>query len=122
MPPGSLGSAVLDGVGPTVEALVAVVTGLPVGAVTPQSIEVNLVLSDGRRLIGTVDGLRETVILRAVYSRLAPKHRVAAWVRHLAVAAAFPELPVVSITVGRGRPSCAAASSSWPSPPSACPR
>jgi exodeoxyribonuclease V gamma subunit len=104
LPPGSLGTEVLDRVSPTVEAVVSVVAGLPVGSVTPQSIEVNLALADGRRLIGTVDGLRETVILRAVYSRLGPKHRLAAWVRHLAVAAAFPELSLISITVGRGRP------------------
>src|SRR3712207_9468554 len=57
--------------------------------VPPRSVEVNVVLPDGRALLGTVTGVIDRgpagLLVRAVsYSRLAPKQRLAAWVRFLA--------------------------------------
>jgi exodeoxyribonuclease V gamma subunit len=105
LPPGRLGLEALAEIDQAVDAVAAAVAGLAAAAVTPQSVEVNVALPDGRRLIGTADGYRDGTLLRAVYSRLGPKHRLAAWVRFLAVTAAFPEVAVSSVTVGRGRQS-----------------
>jgi exodeoxyribonuclease V gamma subunit len=56
-------------------------------------------------LIGTVPGVRQGTIVRCLYSTLAPKHRLAAWVRFLALSAARPDLAVSAVTLGRGRKS-----------------
>ena len=71
----------------------------------PTSVEVHLRLADGRLLIGTVPAVRADTIVRCVYSALGPKHRLAAWVRFLALSAARPDLEVCAATVGRGRKS-----------------
>jgi exodeoxyribonuclease V gamma subunit len=103
LPPGLLGEGVLDEVSAVVEALVAAVLALPAAAAEPESLEVNVRLPDGRLLVGTVPGVRDGTIVRCLYSRLGPKHRLAAWVRFLAVGAARPDLSVSACTVGRGR-------------------
>ncbi|HEY2006369.1 MAG TPA: hypothetical protein VGG87_07945, partial [Solirubrobacteraceae bacterium] len=58
--------------------------------------------TDGRRLSGTVSGVTGDVLLSATYSRVAAKHRLAAWVRLLALAASHPEREFSAATVGRG--------------------
>jgi exodeoxyribonuclease V gamma subunit len=79
----------------------------------PQSVEVHVRLPDGRSLIGTVPDVHDVGsrrdgasdgqarILRCSYSRLGPKHRLAAWARFLALTAAHPELAVSAVTIGR---------------------
>ncbi|MDI9895933.1 exodeoxyribonuclease V subunit gamma [Rhodococcus sp. IEGM 1381] len=57
-------------------------------------------LGDGRRLTGTVTGIHGRVLARSSYSRLAAKHRLAAWVRLLAVAASEPG-EWSAVTIGR---------------------
>ncbi|HZT64691.1 MAG TPA: exodeoxyribonuclease V subunit gamma [Acidimicrobiales bacterium] len=101
LPPGPLGDAVLEDVAPVVEALLAAVESLPCSKADAESVEVNLDLPDGRSLVGTVAGVRDGTILRCIYSRLAAKHQLAAWVRFLALAASHPELAAAAATVGR---------------------
>ncbi|WP_032399152.1 exodeoxyribonuclease V subunit gamma [Rhodococcoides fascians] len=57
-------------------------------------------LGDGRRLTGTVTGIHDRTLVRSSYSRLAAKHRLAAWVRLLAVAASEPG-EWSAVTIGR---------------------
>jgi exodeoxyribonuclease V gamma subunit len=103
LPPGVLGDAVLDDVLPTVESLAAAVAALPCSASSPQSMQVNVTLPDGRVLVGTVPGVRDGTIVRCIYSSLAAKHRISAWVRFLALTAAHPDRSIAALTIGRSR-------------------
>jgi exodeoxyribonuclease V gamma subunit len=108
LPPGTLAEPVLGQVLPIVESLVAEAEEITGADVAPRSLEVNVPLPDGRTLLGTVTGVIDRgaagLLLRAVsYSRLAPKQRLAAWVRFLALTAAHPGRPVEAATIGRFR-------------------
>jgi exodeoxyribonuclease V gamma subunit len=89
------------------------------GDAEPRSLETNVVLAGEAgptRLSGTVSGVRGRVLLAVTFSRLGPRHRLAAWVNLLALSAAHPEVPFQAITVGRagGRESGRAAVSHIP--------
>jgi exodeoxyribonuclease V gamma subunit len=62
---------------------------------------VHVALPDGRTLAGTVAGLHGDLLRAVTYSRVAAKHRLAAWVRILALTAAHPERAWHAATVGR---------------------
>jgi exodeoxyribonuclease V gamma subunit len=108
LPPGTMAEPVLGQVLPIVESLVAEAADLTGADASPRSLEVNVALAGGRVLLGTVPGAIDRgpagLLVRAVsYSRLAPKQRLAAWVRFLALTAAHPERPVEAATIGRLR-------------------
>ncbi|MBY4130853.1 exodeoxyribonuclease V subunit gamma [Rhodococcus fascians] len=65
-----------------------------------ETTDVSIDLGGGRRLTGTVTGIHGRVLARSSYSRLAAKHRLAAWVRLLALAAAEPG-EWSAVTIGR---------------------
>jgi exodeoxyribonuclease V gamma subunit len=95
LPPGLLGRPVIERVHPAVEDIVAHV---PSG--TAESVDVKVALPDGRTLSGTVPGVGD--VLRTVtYSRVSARHRLAAWVRLLALTAAHPGRRFEAVTVGR---------------------
>jgi exodeoxyribonuclease V gamma subunit len=98
LPPGQLGRPVIDKIEPVVDAIVA---QAPAGAGT--SIDVRLALPDGRTLSGTVAGVVGDVLRTVTYSRVNPRHRIAAWVRLLAVQAAHPGREFEAVTAGRDR-------------------
>lgn len=101
LPPGVLADATLAGIVPEVEELLGVVAslGLPAAA---SGLDVRVDLPGGRTVFGTVPGIRSVTLVSCVYSRLAPKHRLAAWVRFLALSAARPELSLSAVSIGRG--------------------
>lgn len=103
LPPGALADSVLSGIESDVNALGRAITALGFEPGPADSLDVRVDLPDGRTLIGTVPNLRGDSLLVCTFSRLAAKHRLAAWVRFLAVSAARPELAVTALTVGRGR-------------------
>ncbi len=109
LPPGALGSPVIKQVFPIAERLAARARGLVEEAPPPASIDVRVALSDGRSLTGTVPGVHGDLLLTATYSRLAAKHRLAAWVRLLALTAAHPDRPFAAASLGRGARSAPAA-------------
>jgi exodeoxyribonuclease V gamma subunit len=95
LPPGHLGAPVMARIEPVVEEIVACV---PVGGVG--SVDVRVALPDGRTLSGTVPGVGDGVLRTVTFSRVNARHRIAAWVRLLALAASGRSFEAV--TVGRG--------------------
>ena len=101
LPPEVLGKPVIDAVYPIAEAIAAQAAALaPLGPAS-EPLDVRVELPDGRLLNGTVTGISGDVLLSTTYSRVAAKHRLAAWVRLLAVTASHPERPLAAATVGR---------------------
>jgi exodeoxyribonuclease V gamma subunit len=99
LPFGPLGNNVLAEVGGRVDLLLRACA--EEAAVEPRSLDVSVALPDGRRVSGTVPGVRDDAVLSVTYSTAAPKHRLAAWVRHLALVACHPGGEWRSVTVGR---------------------
>ncbi|MFP5361180.1 MAG: exodeoxyribonuclease V subunit gamma [Thermoleophilia bacterium] len=103
LPPGALSTQVLERVRPTVQDIVAQATALLGAAGEPASVEVNAVVGEGRFLRGTAAGVRGDVVATVTYSRVSPRHRLAAWVRLLALTASHPQRPFEAVTIGRAR-------------------
>ncbi len=101
LPPGVLGEPVIRAVYPLVEEIVTAAQAVAPGGWTAEPIDVRLTLADGRLLSGTVAGLSGDLLLSTTYSRVAAKHRLAAWVRLLALITAHPERGLSAATVGR---------------------
>lgn len=99
VPPGQLGDRVLQKVVgrvvPVAREALAHRTG------EPRAVDVSVDLGDGRRLRGTVPDLYGDLLVRVSYSRLGPKHRLASWVRLLALAASDEDRAWRSIAIGR---------------------
>ncbi len=101
LPPFELGRHALEPVLADVERLWQAASATVASERT--SIDIDVDLGAGTRLIGTVDGVHGDVVLRAHYSRLAPKHRLSTWIALLAAAAsAAPgSPPPTGLTIGR---------------------
>jgi exodeoxyribonuclease V gamma subunit len=101
LPPGALAEQPLDAIQAAVAQLAQEATARCAGG--PGSLDLNLVLPDGRRLAGTVTGVCGDTIRTVSYSRVRARERLRAWVRLLALTAARPERPFASIVIGRAR-------------------
>ncbi len=103
LPPGLLGTRMLDDLWPVVDDIVAAATAaVPQGAELA-SVEINVDLGEGRTLVGTVPDVVGDVLRTATYSTVGAKQRLAAWVRLLALTAAHPERSLTAVTLGRGK-------------------
>jgi exodeoxyribonuclease V gamma subunit len=71
------------------------------GHSAPTAIDVNALLPDGRYVVGTVGPLEGNRLQTVTWSRLGPKHRLAAWVRLLAVTATEPDREWHARSIGR---------------------
>jgi exodeoxyribonuclease V gamma subunit len=96
LPPDQLGLPVIQRIDPVVDAIVACT---PQGTTT--SVDVKVALPGGRTLTGTVPNVVGDVLRTVTYSKVNPRHRLAAWVRLLAVQAAHPDRQFEAVTVGR---------------------
>ncbi|MBU3061978.1 exodeoxyribonuclease V subunit gamma [Nocardia sp. NEAU-G5] len=101
LPPFGLGAAVLDDVENTVDRLVRVAR--PIHELPSRSVDIAVDLGEGRLLSGTVADVHDDAVVRTTFSRLAAKHRAAAWVRVLALAATERHQGWRALTIGRGR-------------------
>jgi exodeoxyribonuclease V gamma subunit len=97
LPPGVLADPVIAKLLPDVEEIVQH-AGSPGPA---ESVDVRVMLPDGRRLNGTVPGVHGDLLRSVTYSRVNPRHRLVAWVRFLALTAAHPERAFEAATIGR---------------------
>jgi exodeoxyribonuclease V gamma subunit len=95
LPPGPLGQKQLEALMPTVELLVA-----EAGPGVPRWVDVDVTLGD-RSIVGTIGDVVDCELRTVTYSRLAPKHRLTAWVRLLAITAARPQHPWQARSIGR---------------------
>lgn len=102
LPPGAIADPILSDICSDVTGLHRVLEARGLLSVGAESLEVRVDLPGGRSLIGTVPGVRAGVITQCNYSRLGPKHRLAAWVRFLALTADRPDGGYGAVTVGRG--------------------
>ena len=103
MPPAALGGTTLAAVQSQVRPLLAASSRYLQAPAT--SLDVVVALPDGRRVAGTVNGVRGDSLVRTVFSRLGAKHRMRAWVELLALSAAFPDRRFDAVTIGRGQAS-----------------
>jgi exodeoxyribonuclease V gamma subunit len=98
LPPGQLGKPVIERVQPTVEQIVGEAPGGELA-----SLDVKVALPDGRTLGGTVPDIVGDTLRTVTYSRVNPRHRLAAWVRLLAITAGHPDRSFEALTVGQAQ-------------------
>jgi exodeoxyribonuclease V gamma subunit len=103
LPPGNLAAPVQADITPIVEVIADAAETILAPDAPTTSIDVKLTLPDGRTLSGTVPGVCGDCLRTVTYSRVNPRHRLAVWVRWLALTAAHPERPFTAATIGRGR-------------------
>ncbi len=103
LPPGALSAQVIERVRPIVLDIAAQAATLLGAAGQPGSVEVDALVGDGRFLRGTAPGVRGDVVGAVTYSRVSPRHRLAAWVRLLALTASHPQRPFEAVTIGRAQ-------------------
>ena len=101
LPPGKLDEPILATLLPDVEEIVRHTTALLPGAAEPGSVDVRVMLPDGRRVNGTVPDVCGDLLRSVSFSRVNARQRLVAWVRFLALTAAHPDRPFEAATVGR---------------------
>jgi exodeoxyribonuclease V gamma subunit len=96
LPPGQLGRPMIYTVEPVVDEIVV---QAPAGVA--ETVDVRVALQGGRLLAGTVSGVVGDALRTVMYSKVNARHRIAAWVRLLALQAAHPGRTFEAVTVGR---------------------
>jgi exodeoxyribonuclease V gamma subunit len=96
LPPGQLGRPVVESIWQGVDEIAGQARALISGEATSADVKVEVA---GRRLTGTVPGVRGSQLTTITYSRVNPRHRLGAWVRLLALCASGGEYSAA--TIGR---------------------
>jgi exodeoxyribonuclease V gamma subunit len=96
LPPGQLGKPVVDEIWSGVADIAGQAQALIAGEARSVDVKVEVA---GRRLTGTVPGVRGSVLGTVTYSKVNPRHRIGAWVRLLALCATGEAY--TSATIGR---------------------
>lgn len=101
LPPGEIGRRVLDDVVDAVKPLVLNTAHLRGGP--SRTVDVDVTLDDGRRVVGSVTDVYADQLVSVSYSSLAAKHRLRSWLDLLALASSDPDVPWVAHAVGKYR-------------------
>lgn len=118
LPPANLGAQALEEIGRQVEGLMGQVARGPAEPI--RTIDVEVGLPEGRRLTGSVDGVRGQHLLDVTYSRLGPKQEIGSWIRLLALTAAGSEDDEwMASVLGKGSRGAVARVTRGPLPPAA---
>ncbi|MCK6210145.1 exodeoxyribonuclease V subunit gamma [Georgenia sp. EYE_87] len=99
VPPKELGRATLLDVDTRVAPIADAAASYALGPAT--AVDLTVRLASGVTLTGTVPGVHGTTVVRTVFSRLGPKHRLRAWVQALALTAGHPGRDWSAVTIGR---------------------
>lgn len=99
--PGAIGAGHLAGLSRDAQAIAAAADLRTAGEA--RDVDVSVALPDGRRLAGTVSGLRGDTIQSVTFARVNARHRLGAWARLLALTAAQPDRAFAALTIGRPR-------------------
>ncbi len=107
LPPEAMGRATITSIQEVASRIHA--TAEAVGAAgTTSSLEIDIALGDVPgcgpiSVVGTVTGIRDDATGTVSYSSISAKHRLASWVRLLALSAGHPQTPWRALTVGKQR-------------------
>jgi exodeoxyribonuclease V gamma subunit len=101
VPPGDLAGDDLDSVRSRSQRIIDLSTRIGIEPGPRRTVDVEVGLHDGRVLVGTVPDIAEWRLETIGYGTVAPKHRLASWVRLLAVLAQEPQHPWTAVTAGR---------------------
>lgn len=99
LPPGQLGWRLAKGIRDQAEMLAR--ADAPYRELTPQAVDIDVDLGDGRRLTGTVTPVYGTTVVATTFSRLDGRHLLEPWVRILALAMAEPAHDWTAVCTGR---------------------
>ena len=105
LPPGRLADNTIADANDVVEAVLAKAREHVDPSAARSAVDVNVELGEGRTLLGTVPDVVGDTVVTLQYSRVRPKHRLAAWVRLLAATAAHPDRELRGLVVGKCRDS-----------------
>lgn len=100
LPPGPLGDGVLETIKTKAGPLVLAARGLQTGP--PRTLDVDIDLGD-RRVTGTIGDIFGNNLVAVSFSNLGAKHRLAAWLNALALAAGRPDENWTTHTIGKHR-------------------
>ena len=101
LPPGRIGQQILREVKDAVEPLVVGTRHLRGGIA--RSVDIDVTLDDGRRVVGSVADVHQEHVVSVTYSSLGPKHRLRSWLDLLALASSEPDVPWVAHAIGKYR-------------------
>jgi exodeoxyribonuclease V gamma subunit len=99
LPPGRLGDRIITPIGAQVADLVD--KSRQLRSIEPTQVDVSVTLPSDITLAGTVPSVHGAGVVRVVYSKLSPKHRLRAWVYLLALQAHAPDTQWRAATIGR---------------------
>ncbi|TIC82594.1 exodeoxyribonuclease V subunit gamma [Nocardioides sp. GY 10127] len=101
LPPGTLGLRTVTAIGRQAQAVVDVTA--PLRGEPARTLDIDVDLGDGRRLVGTVGPVHGSRLLSVGFSRVKARQRLTAWVSLLALSAARSDQHWTAHAVGRGQ-------------------